>query len=184
MTEKALQLRGAAPIGDVYAETVEEQIYRLKLEGYAPREIAQFTDKSPEEVEETTIRMAERSRLRLLAELAVGTIIEVDRLDAMHKALWPLASTGVAGAIDRVIEISKERRKLLGLDAPAGIGNQTQEVDLSALSDAEVVEFERLQRKLLEKKKRGRPPKRRTADENIIDADVVGAEGGPEGGGS
>lgn len=147
----ALQKRTAGAIAeksDLYAETVEEQIYRLKLEGYAPREIAQFTDKGPDEVAEIAIQMAERSRQRLLAELAVGTIIEVDRLDAMHKALWPLASTGVAGAIDRVIEISKERRKLLGLDAPAGIGNPQQEADLSVLSDAEVLEYERIHRKL------------------------------------
>lgn len=165
------------PLSDVYAETPEEQIYRLKLEGYTPREIAQFTDQAPDTVERTVIRMAEHSRQRLLAELAVGTIIEVDRLDAMHKALWPLASTGVAGAIDRVIEISKERRKLLGLDAPGGINNQTQELDLSALSDAEVLEYERLQRKLLDAaakpKRRGRPRKTVVDRDDTAAAEIV-----------
>lgn len=163
----------------IYAETVEEQIYRLKLEGYAPREIAQFTDASPEAVEGTIILMAERSRQRLLAELAVGTIIEVDRLDAMHKALWPLASTGVAGAIDRVIEISKERRKLLGLDVQTGIAAQTDEVDLSVLETAEVLEYERIQRKLLEARAARSKPKRRSrrADtEAVIDAEIVPPE--------
>lgn len=143
-----IQKRTPDRIGEIYAETVEEQIYRLKLEGYGPLEIARFTDKAPDEVAVIAIRMAEQSRQRLLAELAVGTIIEVDRLDAMHKALWPLASTGVAGAIDRVLAISKERRKLLGLDAPAGIVGLQNEADLSVLTDEELVAYERIQRKL------------------------------------
>lgn len=175
----AIQKRGADSVSeksDLYAETVEEQIYRLKLEGYAPREIAQFTNKGPDEVAEIAIQMAERSRQRLLAELAVGTIIEVDRLDAMHKALWPLASTGVAGAIDRVIEISKERRKLLGLDAPAGIGNPQQEADLSVLSDAEVLEYERIHRKLDDARTRKRARGRGRNPGAVID--VVAEEVG------
>jgi hypothetical protein len=162
------------------AETSEERIYRLKLEGYSPRDIA-FTVKVPlADIEATIIRMAERSRERLLAELSVGTILEVDRLDAMHKSLWPYAATGDGAAIDRVMSLSKERRKLLGLDAPAGIGNPSNEQDLSCLSNDELLELERIQRKLAEARRQKRLPAKRKGSESTIEveAEVVPASKG------
>lgn len=175
-----LRSPGTPTAADQFAETVEERVYRLKLEGYSPRDISTHTGKSPEEVEEITIQMAERSRQRLLAELSVGTIMEVDRLDTMHKALWPQASAGEGHAVDRVMGISRERRKLLGLDAPTGIGNSANELDLSVLNDKELLEYERIQRKLLDfKKKKALPAKsKRTSQPDIIDVEVEPPPGG------
>jgi hypothetical protein len=137
-----------APEASDVAETREEQIYRLKLEGNSPKDIAFLVKVPVADVEETIIRMAEASRTRLLAELSVGAIMEVDRLEAMHRALWPNAKAGEPSAIDRVLQVSKERRKLLGLDAPTGIG-QPAEMDLSVLTDRELADYERIQKKLL-----------------------------------
>lgn len=44
--------------------------------------------------------------------------LELERLDAMHMALWTDAMRGGQGAIDRVLRISERRARLLGLDAP------------------------------------------------------------------
>jgi hypothetical protein len=45
--------------------------------------------------------------------------VEIDRLDALHRAVWPDAMEGKLGAIDRCLAISKRRAELLGLDAPS-----------------------------------------------------------------
>lgn len=43
--------------------------------------------------------------------------LEIGRLDAMIKALWPNAERGNLGAVDRVLKIMERRAKLLGLDS-------------------------------------------------------------------
>lgn len=44
--------------------------------------------------------------------------MELERLDAMLRALWPKVEKGDTAAIDRVIKIQDRRAKYLGLDAP------------------------------------------------------------------
>ena len=44
--------------------------------------------------------------------------IESNRFDAMLKGIWEQAEAGDLAAIDRVLAISRERRKMLGLDDP------------------------------------------------------------------
>jgi hypothetical protein len=44
--------------------------------------------------------------------------IEVERLDAMLKALWPAAQAGKWLAVDRILAVMDRRARLLGLDAP------------------------------------------------------------------
>lgn len=175
-------IRGdVSPIESDTAETLDERIYRLKLEGYNPKDIAYATQVPVSVVEDTIIRMAEASRSRLLAELSVGAIVEVDRLEAMHKALWPYAKAGEAAAIDRVMAISKDRRKLLGLDAPSGIGS-APETDLTVLTDEELRDYERIQRKLVESRGKKRLPKPSPPPTGaVIDAEVEVEPGGGAG---
>src|SRR5690348_14668853 len=78
-------------------ETRPERVYRLRIEGYSPRQIADQlgavgVPMTVQEVEETILGMAERSRSRIAAEMAIATVMEIDRMDAMTKALWPAAS--------------------------------------------------------------------------------------------
>ncbi len=44
--------------------------------------------------------------------------LELERLDALYKAMYPQALKGNLGAVDRCLKISERRAKLLGLDAP------------------------------------------------------------------
>lgn len=44
-------------------------------------------------------------------------ILEVARLDAILRAIWPQAMEGKLKAVDRVLRIAERRAKLLGLDA-------------------------------------------------------------------
>lgn len=57
--------------------------------------------------------------------------LELERLDALTKALWDDAMKGDPGAIDRLLKISERRSRFLGLDSPVrtaieapGSGNQ------------------------------------------------------------
>ena len=44
--------------------------------------------------------------------------LELERLDAMLRAVWPAALSGRLHAVDRVLTIMCRRAKLLGLDMP------------------------------------------------------------------
>lgn len=44
--------------------------------------------------------------------------LELDRLDALLRGLWPQAVKGHGGAVDRVLRVMERRARLLGLDAP------------------------------------------------------------------
>lgn len=63
--------------------------------------------------------------------------LELDRLDALHLALWPQATKGNLGAVDRVLRVMQRRADLLGLDAPQRIVNLTPE-DAEKLTDTEL----------------------------------------------
>lgn len=44
--------------------------------------------------------------------------LELDRLDALLRGLWPKASKGEERAVQKVLNVLERRAKLLGLDAP------------------------------------------------------------------
>jgi hypothetical protein len=149
-------------------QTDDERVYDLALAGNTPKQIAVMLQKQPEEVEALLFAMAERSRQRLLAEMSVADIIDVDRITAMLKAIWPACEMGELTAIDRAAALIKERRKILKLgeaDLTKSIG---ADVDLSLLDDEELVVLERIQRKLAGPKTKAAP-----VSGPIIDAEVV-----------
>lgn len=54
--------------------------------------------------------------------------LELDRLDALHRAVWPAAMAGDVKAVDRALKIMARRVRLLGLDLPL-------KVDVRAIVD-------------------------------------------------
>jgi hypothetical protein len=44
--------------------------------------------------------------------------IELGRFDELLAAIWPAATAGELGAVDKALAISRERRKMMGLDNP------------------------------------------------------------------
>src|SRR5436305_13622271 len=55
--------------------------------------------------------------------------LELERLDALHRAVWDRAITGNGAAIDRALGIMRRRAALLGLDAPK-LGRADQSIDI------------------------------------------------------
>ncbi len=83
--------------------------------------------------------------------------LEVSRLDELLTAIYPRALAGEASAVKSVLNISIERRKLLGVDAPAKMDIRTTKVsetiDLKKLNTAELLELRRLNAKVRENPK-------------------------------
>jgi len=55
--------------------------------------------------------------------------LELMRLDAMLTGLWPQASRGNLGAIDRALRIAERRAKITGIDAPTKVAPTTTDGD-------------------------------------------------------
>jgi predicted XRE-type DNA-binding protein len=58
--------------------------------------------------------------------------LELQRLDAALNAIWPQIEAGDLLAIDRLIKISQQRSKLLGLDAP-------EKIEQTVITDEEIM---------------------------------------------
>lgn len=93
-----------------------QEAVALRLAGYNYQEIAdlQHCDKS------TAMRRVhkglEETSSALENDATQLRTIELERLERMHRSLWPKAQAGDEEAIDRCMRISAQRAKLQGLD--------------------------------------------------------------------
>lgn len=154
-------------------EPVEDKIYRLRLTGQSAKDISLMPgiNKTPEQIDAVIADMAERSRTRLASEMTIATLLECDRLEAILKALWPAVVEADLGAIDRILIVSRERRKLLNLDAPEMKVNLTMDasqVDLSSLNLKQIQAWEDIQKTLSESKR----TKIKTVRGKVIDVET------------
>lgn len=145
------------PAGVPVPIDTDDEVYALHMAGYTPTQIAHhFTKLSGrrwtiEDVDQAVGRVAQNNIGRTQAQLAFAAQLELDRMDAALKAIWPAVQDGNLQAMDRWLKLSAERRKMLGLDAPdvqvqlrLGAGG---EVDYSTLTTDELKTLQALQRK-------------------------------------
>ncbi|MBI3131731.1 MAG: hypothetical protein HYZ13_10430 [Acidobacteria bacterium] len=125
---------------------------RLRAEGYTYRAIAhQLGYKDPSGAQRAVERALQATMQEASDHLRV---LELERLDNLHNAIWGRAMNGEGPAIDRVLRVMERRSKLLGLDAPArqeitgkdGSPVQVQAtiMDLTRLSDDELTILEEI----------------------------------------
>ncbi len=62
--------------------------------------------------------------------------LELSRLDALLLSLWPAASKGSVGAVDRVLKIMERRAAYLGLDAPKRLDVSLEQLAERAAAEA------------------------------------------------
>ena len=145
------------PVGVPVPIATDDEVYALHMAGYTPTQIAHhFTKLSGrrwtiEDVDQAVGRVAQNNIGRTQTQLAFAAQLELDRMDAALKAIWPAVQDGNLQAMDRWLKLSAERRKMLGLDAPdvqvqlrLGAGG---EVDYSTLTTDELKTLQALQRK-------------------------------------
>lgn len=135
----------------------DEEIYALHMAGHTLTNIAHHYTKltgrrwTIDEVSEALTRAGQRGVVRTQQQLAYAAQLELDRMDAALKAIWPAVQDGNLQAMDRWLRLSAERRKMLGLDAPdiqvsLRLGN-ADGVDYSVLTSEELKTLQTLQRK-------------------------------------
>lgn len=85
-----------------------------------------------------------RYRDKALSSIAIPTVDaarkeELERLDLLVEAVWPLAETGDNTAIANYLKISERRAKLLGLDKPIEISSTIVEITAQERELAEML---------------------------------------------
>lgn len=101
-----------------------KRAHQLRTEGATWWEIAE-TLKITEEAASSLVSDRIRAAAALVDEGSKRQILtmELDRLDALQRAIWATALTGDTRAIETALKIMNQRSKLLGLD-DAMSGNQ------------------------------------------------------------
>lgn len=128
------------------------QMLKWRREGWAYREIA---DAFGLPTEHHAFKIVLR-QIKLLAREAAEDVraIEVDRLDALLKGVWPNAVLGDTKAVDAAIKIMNRRAELLGLDAPAKVDVRVRArqmaIDMGADPDVAEQQAEEIIRKQFE----------------------------------
>jgi len=81
-----------------------------------------------------------RAMKRTLVEAGTEEIrqTEADRLDRLHRALWPQAIAGDVKAITSILRLMERRARLLGLDAPTKIQAEVTNYEGGSDIDREV----------------------------------------------
>lgn len=84
----------------------------------------------------TAYRAVQRALRRTLQEPADDLrTLELERLDALHLAMWTKAMGGSLGAVDRVLRIAERRARLLGLDAPIRIDGRLMDATTAEVQE-------------------------------------------------
>lgn len=102
-------------------ETRRTQALDLRRQGYSYRAIAKALYVSLETAYsdvDTALKQATARNANSADDLRT---LELQRLDEMLAAVYPLAIKGIGSNIDRVLKIMERRARYLGIDAPQAI---------------------------------------------------------------
>lgn len=127
----------------------EAEAVKLRLAGHTFDQIAQRLGYSDRSGAAKAVRRAMQATIQEPTDELRR--IEVERLDALQRALWPAAESGKWLATDRVLTIMDRRARLLGLDAPQ---RRVVNVIVEDVIDAEI---KRLEAKLADNDEPSRP---------------------------
>lgn len=119
-------LMSLAPLSD---EERRAHIWSLRLKGFSYdaiyREMLETFDRSclpkdwsPKRVYADCSAVLVKIQDEYRETAAEMVDIELGRFDELLSAVWPAAKAGDMNAVDRALAISKERRKMMGLDNP------------------------------------------------------------------
>lgn len=104
----------------------EFQALELRKQGASYDQIAHAMNTGKDYAYKLVIRGLKRIDTKMREGLDEMVRLEVERLDAMLRAVWTKAREGDLKAVDRVLRIMQRRADLLGLDAP-----KRQHIDLT-----------------------------------------------------
>lgn len=124
---------------------------KMRANGWTYAEIAESLSITPAQAK-NYVRSALREAVQEAADEAIS--VELERLDAATRAIFPKVVSGDLQAVDALLKIQARRAKFLGLDAPTefkakvSAGREPFSGDLSKLSGPQAREYLRLQAKM------------------------------------
>jgi len=135
----------------------DEEVYALHMAGHTPTQIAHHFTKltgrrwTGQDVDRAVRAVAQCNVSRTQDQLVFAAQLELDRIEATLRAIWPQVLDGNLQAIDRATRLSAEKRKMLGLDAPdvqvqLRLGS-SDGMDYTSLTTEELKTLQTLQRK-------------------------------------
>lgn len=110
--------KSAAGPERVAAAQHERDAVAMRLAGATFRQIGEKIGVHESSAAKMVKRVMARTRAVADEDAEELRRVESERLDAMQLAVWPQATKGHLGAVDRVLRIMQRRASLFGLDAP------------------------------------------------------------------
>ncbi len=93
----------------------EREALRLRMEGRTFREIGERLGTTESGAWRAYMRALDRVRHEIQEGARLALALELERLDALQRAIWDKAMEGDLRAVDRVLKIMDLRCRLLGL---------------------------------------------------------------------
>ena len=120
------------------------QAAELKRTGATYNQIAQTLGYSNPSGAFKAVQRARQYMMVSLGSLEDQRTEELDRLETLLNSIWNRGIAGELEAVDRILNISNAKRKLLGLDAPAKIDHRILLAEAQALANEIGVSVEEL----------------------------------------
>lgn len=110
--------KNVTPLNGKVRESRAEECYRMRVEGYTNRQIAEAMGMSPVQVSNAISSKMSREAMDISREEREGVLqLELDRLDALQKAHWQAAMMGDPKSTELVLKVMAQRAQRLHMDA-------------------------------------------------------------------
>lgn len=103
------------------AAEVQAGVLQLRKAGFPLSKIAEQLGISKGHASKVVKRALDEFHVSSAADAGALLALSIARLDGLLMTLWPKATAGNLGAVDRVLAVEARRAKLLGLEAPTKI---------------------------------------------------------------
>ncbi len=107
------------------AQLVERRRIALELRkaGATYEEIGRSLGITKQSAHELVSKVLDEIQSKTSDDADAVKTLEIERLDALFKGLWPSASKGNPQAVEKALKIMERRARLLGLDAPTKLAS-------------------------------------------------------------
>lgn len=114
--------------------------FELRKAGATFEEIGKALGVTRQTAHELVTKLLDEMAAKTAEDVESVRAMELHRLDALFKGLWPSASKGAPQAVEKALKVMERRARLLGLDAPTKVAPTSPDgsTPYQGMSDAEL----------------------------------------------